>query len=107
MKKGKIVEIYRSAIQRQSAAVKTIFLEIKVPPQSHKIVSESSKPTAAMCGNSFASALLLLLTISLRAFGAHNDMLIGFRFNVNVGDNTKPKTAFAFSAHSEEKKILI
>ena len=89
MKKDKTIEIYQSAVQRQCAAVKTIFLEIKVPPQSHKIVSEPSKPTAAMCGNSFASAFLPP-TISLRVFRAHNDVLIGFRFNVGVGGNTKP-----------------
>ena len=105
MKKSKI-EIYQSAVQRQCAAVKTIFLDIKVPPQSHKMLSEPSKPTAAMCGNSFASAFLPP-TISLRVFRAHNDVLTGLRFNESVGGNTRPKTASAFSAHSEEKKILI
>lgn len=106
MKKDKTVKIYQSAVQVQCAAVKTIFLEIKVPPQTHKILSRPSKPTAAICGNSFASAFLPP-TISLRVDRAHSDLLTGFRSNVSVGGISKPKTASAFSAHSKEKKILI
>jgi len=87
-----------SAVQVQWAAVRTTLEEIKVPPQSHKIPSELSKPMAAMCGNSFASAFLPP-TISLRVFRAHSDMLTGFRFPDRVGGMAKPKTASAFSAH--------
>jgi len=89
----------------QSAAVKTIFLEIKLLPQIHKISLELSTPMTAICGNPFASAFVLS-TISLHVCRAHNDVLTGCRLNVNVDGSMKSQTAFAIFAHSKEKRTL-
>jgi hypothetical protein len=82
MNKGRQAEIYQSGVQVQWAAVRTILEEIKLPPQNHRILLGPPKPTAAMNGNSFGSAILPPIP------------------------NKWHSKSFAYSAHSKEKEIL-